>query len=184
MDVLRGMANGPRGPAAPGGRGGISPITMGLLALPWRRTTGRSLPSGYGASGQRTARADAGQCRRQLSRLAAKRLGRSARRRSSRYKGNVREMFSLKSIQMVEGSVCIRLRASCRVCARPPKKAILSAYPRLDMKNQLTTCICGIAKNHPNTTRDNFIADFGLKFIPGYTRPSSVDFLQKAPFAE
>jgi hypothetical protein len=36
------------------------------------------------------------------------------------------------------------------------KKAILSAYPRLDMKNQLTTCLCGIAKNHPNTTRDNF----------------------------
>ena len=64
------------------------------------------------------------------------------------------------------------------------KKAILSAYPRLDMKNQLITCLCGIAKNHPYTTRDNFIADFGLKFIPGYTRPSSVDFLQKAPFAE
>jgi carboxyl-terminal processing protease len=28
-------------------------------------------------------------------------------------------MFSLKSIQMVQGSVCIGLRASCRVCARP-----------------------------------------------------------------
>ena len=33
MDVLNGMANGPRGPAEPGRRGGISPITMGLLAL-------------------------------------------------------------------------------------------------------------------------------------------------------
>jgi hypothetical protein len=33
----------------------------------------------------------------------------------------VREMFSLKSIQMVQGSVCIGLRASCRVCARPAK---------------------------------------------------------------
>ena len=64
------------------------------------------------------------------------------------------------------------------------KKAILSAYPRLDMKNQLTTCLCGIAKNHPNTTRDNFIADFGIKYIPGYTRVSSVDFLHQAPFAE
>jgi hypothetical protein len=31
------------------------------------------------------------------------------------------EMFSLKSNQMVEGSVCIGLRASCRVCARPAK---------------------------------------------------------------
>ena len=64
------------------------------------------------------------------------------------------------------------------------KKAILSAYPRLDMKNQLTTCLCGIVKNHPNTTKDNFIADFGLKYVPGYTRASSVDFLHQAPFAE
>jgi hypothetical protein len=64
------------------------------------------------------------------------------------------------------------------------KKVILSAYPRLDMKNMLTTCLCTIAKNHPNTTRDNFIADFGMKFVPGYTRVSSVDFLHQAPFAE
>ena len=64
------------------------------------------------------------------------------------------------------------------------KKVILSAYPRLDMKNMLTTCLCGIAKNHPSTTRDNFIADFGIKYIPGYTRVSSVDLLHQAPFAE
>ena len=63
-------------------------------------------------------------------------------------------------------------------------EVILSAYPRLDMKNVLTTCLCSIAKNHPNTTRDNFIADFGLKYIPGYTRPSAVDFLHQSPFAE
>ena len=64
------------------------------------------------------------------------------------------------------------------------KKVILSAYPRLDMKDMLTTCLCAIAKNHPNTTRDNFIADFGMKYVPGYTRVSSVDFLHQAPFAE
>ena len=64
------------------------------------------------------------------------------------------------------------------------KKVILSAYPRLDMKNMLTTWLCGIATNHPNTTRDNFIADFGMKYVPGYTRVSSVDFLHQAPFAE
>jgi len=43
------------------------------------------------------------------------------------------------------------------------KKIILSAYPRLQMKNALTTCLCDIARNHPNTTRDNFIADFGVE---------------------
>jgi hypothetical protein len=64
------------------------------------------------------------------------------------------------------------------------KRVILSTYPRLDMKNQLTTCLCDIAKNHPNTTKDNFIADFGLKYVPGYARASSVDFLHQAPFAE
>ena len=64
------------------------------------------------------------------------------------------------------------------------KKAILSTFPRLGMKNELTTCLCGIAKNHPNTTRDNFIADFGLKYVPGYMRASSVDFLHQSPFAE
>jgi hypothetical protein len=64
------------------------------------------------------------------------------------------------------------------------KKAILSTFPRLGMKNELTTCLCGIAKNHPNTTRDNFIADFGLKYVPGYMRASSVDFLHQSPFSE
>jgi hypothetical protein len=64
------------------------------------------------------------------------------------------------------------------------KRVILSAYPRLDMKKQLTMCLCDIAENHPNTTRDNFIADFGLKYVPGYTRASAVDFLHQAPFSE
>jgi len=36
------------------------------------------------------------------------------------------------------------------------KKAILSAYPRLDMKNQLTACLCGIAKNHPKYNERQF----------------------------
>ena len=64
------------------------------------------------------------------------------------------------------------------------KKVVLSAYPRLSMKNEMTTCLCGIVKNHPNTTREGFIADFGLKYVAGYMRPSSVDFLHLSPFAE
>jgi len=64
------------------------------------------------------------------------------------------------------------------------KDVILSAYPRLRMKEELTACLVGICKNHPHTTRDNFVADFGLKFVPGYTRPSPVDLLHHAPFAE
>jgi hypothetical protein len=64
------------------------------------------------------------------------------------------------------------------------RKIILSAYPRLGMKEALTACLCGIAKNHPDTTRDNFVADFGERYIPGYKRVSSVEFLQGSPFSE
>lgn len=64
------------------------------------------------------------------------------------------------------------------------QKAILSAYPRLQMKNMLTTCLSDIARNHPDITRDNFIADFGVKYVPGYTRFNAVDLLQRGPFAE
>ncbi|GLS19390.1 HD domain-containing protein [Labrys miyagiensis] len=64
------------------------------------------------------------------------------------------------------------------------KKAVLSTYPRLDMKKQLTTCLCNIVRNHPNTTKDNFLSDFGLKYVPGYTRMSAVDFLEKSSFSE
>jgi HD domain len=64
------------------------------------------------------------------------------------------------------------------------KKTILSAYPRLRMKAAFTECLCGIARNLPDTTRDNFVADFGERFIAGYKRVSSYEFLQGAPFPE
>ena len=64
------------------------------------------------------------------------------------------------------------------------KKVILSAFPRLGMKKELTTCLCGIVKNHSNAAREGFIADFGLKYVPGYMRASSVDFLHQSPFSE
>ena len=64
------------------------------------------------------------------------------------------------------------------------KKAILSAYPRLQMKEMLTTCLSNLARRQPDTTRDNFIADFGTKYVRGYVRSSTVDLLHHAPFAE
>jgi hypothetical protein len=43
-------------------------------------------------------------------------------------------MFSLKSNQMVKGSVCIGLRASCRVCACPAKWRHFERYIRTIQK--------------------------------------------------
>jgi hypothetical protein len=64
------------------------------------------------------------------------------------------------------------------------KEVILSAYPRLQMKVMLTTCLSNLARSQPDTTRDNLIADFGTKYVPGYVRFSAVDLLHQAPFAE
>jgi hypothetical protein len=62
--------------------------------------------------------------------------------------------------------------------------AIVDAFPRLDMKQRFTRDVCSIAESRPDTTYDNFLRDFAERFIPGYTRPSTVDFLLNAPFDE
>jgi len=62
---------------------------------------------------------------------------------------------------------------------------ILAEFPRLQMKRQLKDCLCDVARTRPETTYDNFIRDFGERFIEGYKPAfSPVDLLLKAPFDE
>jgi hypothetical protein len=61
-------------------------------------------------------------------------------------------------------------------------KAILAAFPRLDMKNRFTDSVCSIVRTRPETTYDNFARDFGERFVPGYKAPSTVDYLMNAAF--
>ena len=61
---------------------------------------------------------------------------------------------------------------------------ILDAYPRLEMKQRFTRAVCGIVETRPDTTYDNFAADFGERFVPGYKKKSIVDYLLKSPFRE
>jgi len=63
-------------------------------------------------------------------------------------------------------------------------KAILAAFPRLDMKNRFTDSVCCIVRTRPETTYDNFARDFGERFVPGYKAPSTVDYLMNAAFDE
>jgi HD domain len=63
-------------------------------------------------------------------------------------------------------------------------KAILAAFPRLDMKNRFTDSVCSIVRTRPETTYDNFARDFGERFVPGYKAPSTVDYLMNAAFDE
>lgn len=62
--------------------------------------------------------------------------------------------------------------------------AIVGAFPRLDMKNKFADTCCRLVAARPDTTSDNFLRDFGERFVPGYKAVSTVDLLMNAPFAE
>jgi len=61
---------------------------------------------------------------------------------------------------------------------------IVEEFPRLDMKRRITRCFCHIADARPDTTYDNFVRDFGERYVHGYRAPSSVDLVSNAPFQE
>jgi hypothetical protein len=61
---------------------------------------------------------------------------------------------------------------------------ILRAFPRLKMKTKFTETCCRLVAAKPETTSDNFLRDFGERFVPGYKAISTVDLLMNAPFEE
>jgi hypothetical protein len=61
---------------------------------------------------------------------------------------------------------------------------ILSAFPRLKMKQRFAETCCRLVTARPETSHDNFLRDFGERFVPGYKAVSTVDLLMNAPFDE
>ena len=61
---------------------------------------------------------------------------------------------------------------------------ILSEFPRLRMKNRFSEACCRLVTERPETSHDNFLRDFGERFVPGYKALSTVDLLINAPFDE
>jgi hypothetical protein len=61
---------------------------------------------------------------------------------------------------------------------------ILSAFPRLRMKQRFADTCCRLVNAKPETSYDNFLRDFGERLVPGYKAVSTVDLLMNAPFDE
>jgi hypothetical protein len=61
---------------------------------------------------------------------------------------------------------------------------IVSAFPRLRMKDKFSETCCRLVAERPETSHDNFLRDFGERFVPGYKPVSTVDLLMNAPFDE
>jgi HD domain-containing protein len=61
---------------------------------------------------------------------------------------------------------------------------VLGEFPRLRMKDRFSEACCRLVKERPETAHDNFLRDFGERFVPGYRAVSTVDLLVNAPFDE
>ena len=61
---------------------------------------------------------------------------------------------------------------------------ILGTFPRLKLKEKFTEACCRLVAARPETSNDNFLRDFGERFVPGYKAVSTVDLLMNAPFDE
>jgi hypothetical protein len=61
---------------------------------------------------------------------------------------------------------------------------ILNVFPRLSMKRQFADACCRLVTAKPETSYDNFLRDFGERFVQGYKAVSTVDLLMNAPFDE
>src|SRR3984885_10426964 len=62
--------------------------------------------------------------------------------------------------------------------------AILAEFPRLAFKNGLKECLCNIARRKPESTFDNIVRDFGVRYVEGYTPPNFADVVANSPFSE
>lgn len=61
---------------------------------------------------------------------------------------------------------------------------VLRAFPRLEMKTRFAEACCRLVSTKPETSYDNFLRDFGERFVPGFKPMSTVDLLMNAPFEE
>jgi hypothetical protein len=60
---------------------------------------------------------------------------------------------------------------------------IVKEYPRLNMKDAAREILCNVCKKKPETTYDNFLRDYGEKYVEGYSVVGKriIDALENAP---
>jgi hypothetical protein len=94
-------------------------------------------------------------------------------------------LYKEAEVTLCTAGICLDVIGLQHELIPPAEMArIVGAYPRGDMKRRMTRCFCHIAQTQPETTYDNFVRDFGERYIQGYRAPSSVDFIASAPFDE
>ncbi|KAJ0419912.1 hypothetical protein BJY00DRAFT_313615 [Aspergillus carlsbadensis] len=55
------------------------------------------------------------------------------------------------------------------VISREEYEAVVKEFPLLDFKEEFKRLMCGLCVHKPETTYDNYVRDFGERFVEGYT---------------
>jgi hypothetical protein len=94
-------------------------------------------------------------------------------------------LYKETEVALCTAGVCLDV-VGLQYALLPPAEIarIVEEFPRLGMKQRMTRCFCHIAEVKPETSYDNFVRDFGKRFVSGYKAPSTVDWLMNAPFKE
>jgi len=60
---------------------------------------------------------------------------------------------------------------------------VVKEYPRLNMKEAAREILCNVCKKKPETTYDNFLRDYGQKYVEGYSVVGKriIDALENTP---
>jgi hypothetical protein len=94
-------------------------------------------------------------------------------------------LYKETEVVLVTAGICLDVVGfESDLLPRSEIEQIVAAFPRIKMKERMTRCFCQIAQAYPETTYDNFVRDFGERYVEGYRAPSSADFIADAPFSE
>lgn len=94
-------------------------------------------------------------------------------------------LYKETEVALCTAGICLDvIGLDYEVVPEQERARIVLEFPRLKMKERMTQCFCHIAFTQPKTTYDNFVRDFGQRYVSGYKVPSAVDFVADAPFDE
>ena len=84
----------------------------------------------------------------------------------------------------VSGSKSLRGQWRRRSAVVHQRTRPLGSPRTAEMKHRFSETCRHLVTARPETTYDNFLRDFGERFVPGYKTISTVDLLMNAPFEE
>ena len=90
--------------------------------------------------------------------------------------------ISTQQMQVVWDAIALHTTRSIALHKEP--EVVMTHSGITALKNRFKECLCNIARRKPESTFDNIVRDFGVRYVEGYTSPNFADVVANAPFSE